>query len=902
MRKCPGKSIIVFLVAVFAVVVAVTLTGCPHPDAPGNDGVPSSASPINMISLNGTTVRSAIGSNGGPFSAASTVPVTVSAFAISDKEITYEQWYEVYHWATSTERGNKVYSFANKGRSGNSGVDGAVPQFTTNQPVTSVSWRDAVVWCNAASEKAGLNPVYYQEGTTDFADASKVIRVAETVTAAAAGSGKADKAAVNPNANGYRLPTEAEWEFAARGGNPDDVTNWTYECSGSDQYSVDSYVVYTGTGTAAVGSKKANSKNIYDMSGNVWEWCFDTDASWNCILRGGSYRASSTAFCKVDIRTRNKPYYQISNVGFRVAKNIADGNSGSGSGSGTGGSGSDDNFTPVALNVDMVTFAGATVSGNIGNAAFKEASSTPVTVAAFDIAETELEYSKWYEVYQWAINSDRGAKKYKFDGVGKEGDNGISGSAPFAGRHQPVTNVTWRHAVVWCNAASEREGLTPVYWLEGTTSFTDSARVLREAESKTAAAAGSGKAEHAVINPNANGYRLPTEAEWEFAFRGGNPESALWYSAYAGTNNKEYLNVYAVYNTEGTADVKSKAATVAGLYDMSGNVYEFCWNLTDNKSVYRGGAYNSIYENCTASARGSVACTQCSKQCGFRLARQASGTGTGTGSGAGSGSSSPVALGVTMIALNGSGNVESFCIAETELTYRKWYDVFTWAVSQERGYNGYIFASCGIEGSTLNTAGKAPSTGSLKPVTNMNWRDAVVWCNAASEREGLTPVYWLEGTTDFTDTSKVLRYAENDTVASGAGKAEKAVVNPAANGYRLPTSEEWEFAARGANPAADAWYLEYAGSDTAADVAVYNQEDVAAVTTKAANAKGLYDMSGNVCEWCFDDADDESKVVRGGAFDYGDDYIDRLSVSVCESSLIVEYYEDIGFRIVKKGN
>jgi formylglycine-generating enzyme required for sulfatase activity len=152
------------------------------------------------------TVSADIGNSGGPFSAAGTTNVTFPAFYIGETEITYELWKAVYDWATDSARGANQYTFANAGRQG--GDTGTGPVGTDQHPVTEISWRDAVVWCNACSEAAGKTPVYKYGGA--------VLRESEG-SGVSEGSGKAEQAAIDPAADGFRLPPEAEWEYAARG-------------------------------------------------------------------------------------------------------------------------------------------------------------------------------------------------------------------------------------------------------------------------------------------------------------------------------------------------------------------------------------------------------------------------------------------------------------------------------------------------------------------------------------------------------------------------------------------------------------------------------------------------------------------------------------------------------------
>jgi formylglycine-generating enzyme required for sulfatase activity len=269
----------------------------------------------SMVSLGGGTITGNAAYNSNLFIDGRTV--TLSPFKIAQYETTYELWYEVKTWAISNG-----YTFANAGREGHDdGSDGAYPtESAKTEPVTSVTWRDVIVWCNAYSDMSGKEPVYYYS--------SSVIRDSGNSTAC-------DSAVMDTAKNGYRLPTEAEWEYAARGGGTPAATgSFVYTYSGSDTIEdVAWYSDNAGGSTHPVGGKSPNGAGLYDMSGNVWEWCWDwysstvsTGSSTDPtgpgsgsyrVRRGGSWDRDAT-YCTVAYRDYYFPSHGDGHIGFRV--------------------------------------------------------------------------------------------------------------------------------------------------------------------------------------------------------------------------------------------------------------------------------------------------------------------------------------------------------------------------------------------------------------------------------------------------------------------------------------------------------------------------------------------------------------------------------------------------------
>jgi len=253
----------------------------------------------------------------------------ISAFYMDRYETTKALWDQVYQWAT-----NHGYSFLAL-------VPGAKG---TNDPVYSVNWYNHVKWCNARSEMEGLAPCYY---TTP--DQTNVLRTGSLVLS---------NACVKWTASGYRLPTEAEWEKAARGclsgqrfpwGNTISHSQANYYASpGSIAYDVSPtpgyHPMFDVNGipyTSPVGYFGPNAYGLYDMAGNLWEWCWDAydvyssqtqtdppgpgigyaaaDIPMARVLRGGAWGANAS-YSRCADRANNAPGNATTSIGARCVR------------------------------------------------------------------------------------------------------------------------------------------------------------------------------------------------------------------------------------------------------------------------------------------------------------------------------------------------------------------------------------------------------------------------------------------------------------------------------------------------------------------------------------------------------------------------------------------------------
>ena len=219
-------------------------------------GATTSNAPTGMATISAGSFT--MGDADGTYNHSEERTITLSLFYIDTHEVTQDTWDTTYTWATSNG-----YTFDNAGSSS-----------ASTHPVAQLNWYDIVKWCNARSEQEGLTPAYYTDQYHN-----DVYRTGQT---------DIKEAWVDWDADGYRLPTEAEWEMAARGGLDGKLYPWGDTIDGS-------YANYNGSGDAndagtiprttpagdynggqtPSGDDRANDYGLYDVAGNVSEWCWD---------------------------------------------------------------------------------------------------------------------------------------------------------------------------------------------------------------------------------------------------------------------------------------------------------------------------------------------------------------------------------------------------------------------------------------------------------------------------------------------------------------------------------------------------------------------------------------------------------------------------------------------------
>jgi formylglycine-generating enzyme required for sulfatase activity len=474
------------------------------------------------------------------------------------------------------------------------------------------------------------------------------------------------------------------------------------------------------------------------------------------------------------------------------------------------------------------------------------------------------------------------------------------------GDNFPMYYVSWYDALVFCNKLSMQEGLSPAYRINGSTNPAAWGSVPTNSNATWNAV---------QIVSSSNGYRLPTEAQWEYACRAGtytpfNTGNNITtdQANYSGDNpyNGNPGGIYLGRTTE----VGSFAPNDWNLYDMHGNVWEWCWDWYDTYAsdaqtdptgavsgtlrMARGGAWDTIgsslrsaYRFSPNSGPGYVGSIM-----GFRLVRPI----------ASSGGNQTL---IEMIQIQGGNFTMGSPESETgstsierpqHLVMLSGFSMGKYPVTQAQ-----YQAVMGTNPSDFTTAVSPETSTANRPVENVSWDDAIVFCNKLSMRESLSPAYSISGSTDP---------AVWGTVPTTSNTTWNAVIIVAgSNGYRLPTEAQWEYACRAGTTTA------YNTGDTISDNTGWysgnSGERTHTVGEKSVNAYGLYDMHGNVWEWCWDwyaayvsetqtdpigPETGPMRVKRGGAWYYSAPILRSASRTINNPQYVDNYN---GFRLVR---
>ncbi len=516
------------------------------------------------------------------------VPATegVPEFYAATCELPYLVWRDIHRYGDSPFHTLEArYVYRKDGDMG-SMLFGERPH-GPDEPATNFTWYDALAICNTLSEMEGKEPCYYVD-----AEFNEVFRNVHVATHAV-GPDYTERNLKNPtyeevpepvvhvkwDASGHRLPTVAEWRAAAGNAGP----GWVAQNS-------------EGT-THPVGRSKPNERGLYDAIGNVWElvWthgdAFDPEQADAQVALGGDFHHphDPTSASAAASPYGDEPYDGGHNIGLRlVCREKGLGRPAMGAAPGQPGYSADpvpawsfrrdertaartEEAEPETPVLDMAALEGGQF------VRFPERNT--ITVAPLDVAKYPTTYAQWKRVLQWAE-----ANGYTFS---KTGDMGSMYWYAFTHRpDEPVVQLTWHDMLVWCNALSEMEGRTPCYYEdEECTEVYRSAftyRALKVDGPELVAAEPHRYAEYSAyaqpwlfVRWDTDGYRLPTEAEFEYALRGGTQTNYFW-----GTDDaKKDDYTWNILNAGGrTHPVGQKQPNPFGLYDVQGNVYQWLFS------------------------------------------------------------------------------------------------------------------------------------------------------------------------------------------------------------------------------------------------------------------------------------------------------------------------------------
>ncbi|MBI4009762.1 MAG: SUMF1/EgtB/PvdO family nonheme iron enzyme, partial [Candidatus Aenigmarchaeota archaeon] len=361
----------------------------------------------------------------------------IPEFVMATKEMDYETWNKIEYYATSNQFTiDEGYVFDSEADMGS--MDSGKMSHSTREPVTDVSWKDAIVMANALSEIEGKEPVYYSDSAL-----TKVLRRATDIYKKA-NYGSSPEIYVKWSADGYRLPTAAEWKLAFALQAIDSTNSWIN--------------VNSDRKTQVAGTKLPNVFGLYDMGGNVWEWVWDVpggvfipSVSNRHVVLGGDINHPADPNLRSATIYGERPYDGNYNIGFRFVRS----------------------FSSIAPPIGNVPSSNSYISSGIPEWSFDEGHRTSPTTSAFpgdelnmvvipsgsydraiqslggqiqtvqvtgfDMANTEVTYGQWKKVHDWSIENG-----YK---IWRDGDMGssdyISSVEMTYSPDEPVTDVSW---------------------------------------------------------------------------------------------------------------------------------------------------------------------------------------------------------------------------------------------------------------------------------------------------------------------------------------------------------------------------------------------------------------------------------------------------------------------------